>query len=152
MNALKFFSLLALPLSVALSGCTGVNYSEPHQAGMVESLDGEYKRILVTNYGYYLFNTIPLGSGGHTNDSFSLLSDNVSLDAAMKTFKAECEKYNVTEVADLQVERSETSFFSWAPLGTTLGIYWYKEIQISATVATNDSAEAVAVAAETEQK
>lgn len=150
MNIFKSLTLVVPLLSVLLSGCTGVNYSEPHQAGLIENLDGKYKRILVTNYGYYLFNAIPLGSGGHTDDSFSLLSDNVSLDAAMKTFNAECEKYNVTEVADLLVEKNETSFFSWAPLGTTLGIYWYREIQVSATVSLDNHDEASV--AGTEQK
>lgn len=150
MKTFRYGSLVILLLSVVFSGCTGVNYSEPHEGAIVENADGKYKRILITNYGYYLFNAIPLGSGGHEDDSFSLFSDNVSLETAMEIFNAECEKYNVTEVSDLQVQRTETSFFSWAPLGTTLGIYWYKEIQISATVSVSDSENTLA--ATTEQK
>lgn len=150
MKTFKLSALAALALCFALSGCTNINYSEAHQTGGIENIDDQYKRILVTNYGYYLFNTIPLGSGGHSDESFSLFSDNVGLDAAMATFNAECEKNNVTEISDLQVQRTETSFFSWAPLGTTLGIYWYREIQISATVSVSDSGKAPT--ATTEQK
>lgn len=135
-NVLKLILLLSFAL---LCGCTSVNYSASHKKGTVESIDGAYKRILITNYGYYLFNSIPLGSGGDAEDSFSLFTDNVNLNAAMDMFNAECKKNNVTEVSDLQVEKTETCYFSWAPWGTTLGIYWYKEIQISATVSVNDS-------------
>ncbi len=132
---------MALPVLTYLVGCTGVSYSDDHSKPRVENIDGNYKRVLVTNYGYYLFNWIPLGSGGSTDTSFELFGDNVNLKDAMQTLNDECAKLGATEISDLHVSPSSTCFFTWCPFfGTSMGIYWYKEIQVSATIATGKEA------------
>ena len=129
-----------LPLAAAAAisaACTGVDSSKPHQVPRIENLDGPYKRVLVTNYGYYLFNWIPLASGGGSDGSFSVFSDRVNVAEAMKTLNAECAKAGATEISGVQADETSTCFFKWSPIfSSTFGIYWYREIQISATINT----------------
>lgn len=138
-SVMKYPKILAVSAAAlsALAGCTGVDQSGAHNAPKIENIDGQYKRVLVTNYGYYLFNWIPLASGGESDGSFDMFSDNVNVEDAMKTLNSECEKLGSTELADLQVQNTSTCFFKWSPFfGSTFGIYWYKEVQVSATINT----------------
>lgn len=138
-SVMKYPKILAVSAAAlsALAGCTSVNESEAHKAPQIENIDGQYKRVLVTNYGYYLFNWIPLASGGEGDGSFDMFSDNVNVEDAMKTLNSECEKLGSTELADLQIQNTSTCFFKWSPFfGSTFGIYWYKEVQVSATINT----------------
>ena len=144
----KILAVSAAALS-ALAGCTGVDQSDAHKAPQIENIDGQYKRVLVTNYGYYLFNWIPLASGGESDGSFEMFSDNVNVEEAMKTLNSECEKLGSTELADLQVQNTSTCFFKWSPFfGSTFGIYWYKEVQVSATINTDAEKPAKEIAQE----
>lgn len=119
-----------------LSGCTSITYTDTTNTPQIDKQSqSAYKEILITNYGYYLFNTLPLGSGGLTDGSFSLFKDNVNLDKAMQALKDECKKNEINNFSNIQVSQKSTCTFGWVPyLGTTLGLYWFKEIQISAVL------------------
>lgn len=125
--------LLLLPM-LLLSACTGISHSRPQTTPKISRIDGESEQIMITNYGYYLFNWIPLGSGSNTNNSFTLFSDKVNLTETMRSFNEECKKRGVKQFTNLQTEQNSTCFFDWCPIETTLGIYWYKEVQLSATI------------------
>lgn len=131
MKAIVFLCAAAL-----LAGCTSVSTTPKTSAPQVSGLENSpYRQIMLTNYGYYLFNWIPLFSGGKGEDSFALFSDTVNLETAMKTLDEKCRALDADEVADLQTSEKATCFLSWVPyIGTSLGLYWYKEIQVSAVV------------------
>lgn len=132
---------IVLLFTAALSaGCTSVSTTPQTDTPQISGLENSpYRQIMLTNYGYYLFNWIPLFSGGKDEDSFALFSDTVNLKAAMKTLDEKCRALNADEVADLQTLEKSTCFLSWVPyIGTSLGLYWYKEIQVSAVVSIKD--------------
>lgn len=135
MKSILQISIFAL--TAAVVGCTGVSTTENTTVPCVANIDApKTRQIVATNYGYYLFNWIPLFSGGKDENSFAMFSDNVNLAAAMQTFNQKCRELNVEKVCDIQTDGNSTCYFSWIPyLGTTFGLYWYKEIQVSAVVA-----------------
>lgn len=136
-NMKSFLKIPIFALAAAIFGCTGVSTTENASAPRVANIDARQTRqIVATNYGYYLFNWIPIFSGGEDENSFAMFSDNVNLAAAMHTFNKKCRELNVEKVCDIQTDGNSTCYFSWIPyFGTTFGLYWYKEIQVSAVVA-----------------
>ena len=128
--------LAALLTCLPLLACTTVSTTKQNSQIPVQTLNGdENGQILVSNYGYYLFNCVPLFCGGKDEDSLSFFSDNVNVDKAMQCLAKKCKELNVKNIADVQTKTNSTCFLSWVPtIGNTLGIYWYKEVQISATV------------------
>ena len=132
----NLFKMLCIACALScICGCTSITYTESDASPEIKGGNGIYRQILISNYGYYLFNCIPLGCGGLSDGSFELFSDNVNLDKAMQTLKDECAKDNADAFSNIQVSQTSTCIFSWVPyLGSTLGIYWFKEIQISAAI------------------
>lgn len=127
-------SLLALCAIFCCSGCMSVNTS--HEENVLTGIFHKRgKQIHVSNYGYYLFNSIPLGSGSASNiGSTKLFSDDANLDdvQAYLSRYAEENNYILTEV---QPTITSTCQFSAIPfIGSTLGLFWYREVQISATL------------------
>lgn len=156
----KFFSVPILLVVLFVVGCTGVSSTSAYNAddgggsagskvGVGEragvssaSSDMKKTQIMITNYGYYLFNCVPLFSGGIEDGSFALFSDKVNVDSAMRTLKIKCEEMNAARICDVQATKTSTCCLSWVPyIGTTLGLYWYKEVQISAVVSAVDDAK-----------
>ena len=121
-------------LFLLLQACTGISYTSQQQTPNISGINGTSQQIMITNYGYYLFNCIPLCSGGSSNNSFELFSDKVSLKEVMNSFNEQCKELKVSEFSNLQTEKNSTCFFDWCPVTSTFGIYWYKEIQLSATI------------------
>ncbi len=132
MKSVKVFLLAMLSLIVA--SCASVSQSEKSDIPKISDINGTTKRVLVTNYGYYLFNCLPLFSGGRADGEFELFADNVNQTKTMEIFKKTCEQLGATEISNIQNETTSTCFFDWAPFGTTFGLYWYRESQISASV------------------
>ena len=127
-------SIFLMLLALFLSSCTGISHTDAQTKPEISGIDEKAEQIMITNYGYYLFNWIPLGSGSNTNNSFTLFSDKVNLTETMRSFNEECKKRGVKEFANLQTEQTSTCFFDWCPISTTLGIYWYRDVQLSATI------------------
>ncbi len=132
----KFSTILLVLILALTSSCTSVMQSEAKSSPKISDIDGTHKRILVTNYGYYLFNCIPLFCGGTEDGDFQLFRNNVNQTKALNTLTKTCNKLGINELADIQSQTTSTCFFDWAPFGTTFGIYWYREIQIAASVKT----------------
>lgn len=137
---MKFIKIISLLIIVLLASCTGINKTPPQSKLKIVNLTDDTQQILITNYGYYLFNWIPLGCGGVEDGSFSLFSDHVNLQSAMQSFNEECKKLGVKDISNLQAKPFSTCFFSWVPyVGTSFGIYWYKEIQVSGVISVSPS-------------
>lgn len=125
---------IILPL-ILLASCTSISTTSPQESPKILGMDGQTKQIMITNYGYYLFNCIPLASGSNADGSFEFFSDKVNLKDAMKSLNDECQKLGTTQVSNVQTEKTSTCFFDWSPLfSSTFGIYWFKEIQLSASI------------------
>ena len=130
---MKILNIIFAVLMLGLCSCTSVTYTNARSED--GSVNPKAKQVLITNYGYYLFNCVPLFSGGSTDGSFSLFSRNIKLEKAMNILKDECERLDVKKVSDIQFDENSTCFFSWVEyIGTTLGIYWYKDVQLSAVL------------------
>ena len=130
---MKIQNLIFAALAIALCGCTSVSYSDAYSAD--GGVDKNAKQVLITNYGYYFFNCVPLFSGGPRDGSFRMFRNNINLNKTMGVLKDECERLDVAKVDDIQFDEHSTCFFGWVPyVGTTLGIYWFKEVQLSAVL------------------
>ena len=130
---MKIQNLIFAALAFALCACTSVSYTDAYSAG--GGADKNAKQVLITNYGYYLFNCVPLFSGGAEDGSFSLFHNNINLERTMGVLKRECERLDDKKVSDIQFDEHSTCFFGWVSyIGSTLGIYWFKEVQLSAVL------------------
>lgn len=134
---MKILKIILLVSSLLLVSCTSVTKTSPQSNPQISGQDGQSQQIMITNYGYYLFNCIPLASGSYADGSFEMFSDKVNLPSVTKSFSDQCKELGVTKISNVQIEKTSTCFFDWAPiLSSTFGIYWYKEIQLSASINT----------------
>ena len=128
--------ILTIPF-LLLASCTSVSTTSPQSSPKISGQNGQSQQIMITNYGYYLFNCIPLASGSYADGSFEMFSDRVDTPSVMKSFNDQCKELGVTKISNVQIEKTSTCFFDWAPIfSSTFGIYWYKEIQLSASINT----------------
>lgn len=134
----QIFALAAA--AALLSGCISVERSQRTVFDRlpVEGTPGTPEQhIHVSNYGYYLFNSIPLFCGnaskaGTGNTVF--FRDDVTL-AKMQNVLLEEVSRRPYSIVEIQPKTASTCFFSVVPyVGNTLGIFWYKEVQISAVM------------------
>ena len=129
-------ALSALAAAVVLAaGCTSVStdrqFNELALAGMPQK---PLAHIHADNFGYYLFNCIPVFVGDTEYvGGCALFEDTVQLDPVLRLVTREARAWNTDRLTNLQTRLSSTCFFSSIPyIGTTLGLVWYREIQISA--------------------
>lgn len=132
--------LVLATLAALLSGCISVERSKRTVFDRlpVEGTPGTpEEHIHVRNYGYYLFNSIPLFCGDASKDGTGntvFFRDDVTL-AKMQNVLLEEVSRKAYSIIELQPKTSSTCFFSVVPyVGNTLGIFWYKEVQISAVM------------------
>ena len=132
--------LVLAALAAFFSGCISVEKSRKtvFERLPVEGTPGTpEEHIHVSNYGYYLFNSIPIfcgdaSKGGTGNTVF--FRDDVTL-AKMQNVLLEEASRKSDSIIEIQPKTSSTCFFSVIPyVGNTLGIFWYKEVQISAVM------------------
>lgn len=93
--------------------------------------------VTVSNYGYYLFYFIPLFCGntvdGHLGNTV-WFQNQVTLEKVQSVLIREVKPKN-PQVTCLQPHAHETCFFSVIPyIGNSLGIVWYKQIDLSAVL------------------
>ena len=95
------------------------------------------EHITVSNYGYYLFNLIPICCGNTDPDSSlatAWFSDEVNLPKVQGVLINEV-KARGCQVAEIQPLCQSTCFFSASPfIGNSLGIIWYRDVQVSAVL------------------
>jgi len=142
---LHLFRWTSLGLVLGLfCGCVSVERASQN-AMMQMPIEGapgtteEY--IHVSNYGYYLFNAFPIFCGNTADDrrgNTIWFSDEVTL-AVTQDILIEEVKSRRCNLANLQPTVQSTCFFGAIPyIGNTLGILWYREVQISGIVVRPD--------------
>ena len=103
------------------------------------------EHVHVSNYGYYLFNCIPIFCGNTAKDFLGetvWFSDEVTL-AKTQGVLVETARNRRYRIADIQPHVRSTCFFGAIPyVGTTFGLVWYKEVQVSAVLVRPDAADA----------
>ena len=130
----------ALALLVLTAGCVSVQKTNRVAlAGVtIQGTAGTpTEHIHVSNFGYYLFNCIPICCGNTASDRHGntiWFSDEVTLAKTQDIMldQVHDRNYRMTEI---QPQTKSTCFFSTIPyVGTTFGILWYKEVQMSAVL------------------
>lgn len=125
--------ILILFSSLLFSGCMSIERSSTEYmtvGGMV--VQGE--QVLISNYGYYLFGSIPLFTGSETGSGTSFFSDGATLDKTQKYLSDLADKEGAAVVHIQPMVNSTCSFSAIPIIGSTLGLFWYKEVQLSATI------------------
>jgi len=135
-------ALIALAL---LNGCVSVQRTArvaPAGVGIQGTPGTPVEHVHVSNFGYYLFNFIPIFSGNTANDrrgNTIWFSDEVTLAKTQAIMVDEVRSRN-SSVAEIQPQVTSTCFFGAIPyVGTTFGILWYKEVQMSAVLVRPDA-------------
>ena len=144
--------ILILLAAAALSACTSVSTTDTQREPKIVDIgSNEHKQMMLTNYGYYLFNWIPIFSGGREDNSFALFTDTVNVESAVTTLSNKCVEMKVDNISDIQTLENSTCYFSWIPyFGTTFGLYWYREVQVSAVVSMTERPASPAIKAQKE--
>ena len=115
------------------SGCMSIERSSTEyvtERGIV--IPGE--QILLSNYGYYLFGSIPLFTGSASGKGTSFFSDDATLDKTQRYLSELADKEGAAVVHIQPMVHSTCSFSAIPIIGSTLGLFWYKEVQLSATI------------------
>jgi len=93
--------------------------------------------VTVSNYGYYLFYFIPLFCGNTVDEHVGntvWFQNHVTLEKVQSVMMREV-KARKPLVTCLEPHAQETCFFSVIPyIGNSLGIIWYKQIDLSAVL------------------
>ena len=144
--------ILILLAAATLSACTSVSTTDTQREPKIVDIgSNEHKQMMLTNYGYYLFNWIPIFSGGREDNSFALFTDTVNVESAVTTLSNKCVEMKVDNISDIQTLENSTCYFSWIPyFGTTFGLYWYREVQVSAVVSMTEQPASPAIKAQKE--
>jgi len=139
MTTLRAGALLLL-LLFAGTGC--VNFQKTSNAALynldVLGTEGRPQEVVtVSNYGYYLFNVLPIFCGNTVEGRIGntvWFQNHVTLERTQGVMLREI-KDKRPLVTNLQPHSYETCFFSVIPyIGNSLGIVWYKQIDLSAVL------------------
>jgi hypothetical protein len=122
------------------TGCVNVQKTSNaalHNLQVIEAEGTPQEVITVSNYGYYLFNFLPLFCGntqeGHIGNTV-WFQNHVTLERTQGVMMREIKEQKPL-VTNLQTHSYETCFFSVIPyIGNSLGIVWYKQIDLSAVL------------------
>ncbi len=134
---------MMLPLLAALAvwacGCASVERMAPRQVKF-RGVDETSEQILVMNYGYYLFGSIPLFTGDLEDGGVAFFRDDATLDK-VQSHVAQIANEKGAVLFEVQPMLKTTCNFAAIPvLGTTFGLLWYKEVQVSAHMAVTPKA------------
>ena len=128
-----------------LAGCVSVqktNKVAPAGVTIQGTSGTPVEHIHVSNYGYYLFNCIPIFCGNTSADARHetvWFSDEVTL-ARVQGVVLEEVRNRKCQVTEIQPYARSTCFFSAIPyVGTTFGLVWFKEVQMSAVLIRPDT-------------
>lgn len=122
------------------TGC--VNFQKTNNVALqgLEVLDTKGKPeevVTVSNYGYYLFNVLPIFCGNTVDGRIGntvWFQNHVTLERTQGVLMREIKPMRPL-VTNLQPHAYETCFFSVIPyIGNSLGIVWYKQIDLSAVL------------------
>ena len=125
-----------LPTLMLLAGCYSMDVATTAQFrnNRILGIDSQpVGHVVVSNYGWYLFDMFPLVCGNPDQDSafaWTFFDDQVTPNAVhddLTRFAAR----NKCEVTDLNFYRDSTCMLPIPYVNTTFGILWYREIQVS---------------------
>ena len=132
--------VILVSIAFLMSGCVMVEKTARHDLRGFEIVGSDGRgeeHIVVSNYGFYLFNCILIvtGNADPVNPSGAAwFSDEVTLDKMQRVLMQEV-KQRRCQVTNIQPLCESTCYFSAIPyIGNTLGIFWYKTAQVSATL------------------
>lgn len=137
-----YIAAIAAAAFAAASGCVSVDKCPAEKfAGM--SINGTDAKpvghIVVSNFGYYLFDLFPLVSGNANKERwfpFRLFSDHVKLPKMQSLLADEVQKHHGLEIADLASHYDAAPCFSVSlDPKSLLGMFFcYREVQLSAVL------------------
>lgn len=132
----------AVPLmgALALGGCFNFELAKTPEFTQKRLLGNDGMPIahcITSNYGWYLFNRVPLICGNARPGAWwpwVMFRDDVTLDKLQGRLVSTSQKMK-TDLVDLEVSYTDTCMISIPniKINTTLGLLWYKELQLSAT-------------------
>ena len=141
---------MVLILLALATGCVSVQKTSkvaPQGVTILGSSGTPVEHVHVSNYGYYLFNCIPIFCGNTVagqRENTVWFSDEVRL-APVQDIMLEQARKRKCQISDIQPYTRSTCFFSAIPyVGNTLGILWFKEVQMSAVLIRPDASTAAA--------
>jgi len=147
MKQMKIGAYAAASL-VLMTGCVSVqqtNRVAPAGVTLQGTAGTPAEHLHVSNFGYYLFNCIPIFCGNTAEDRHGntiWFSDEVTL-AKTQNIVVDHVRARNCKMAALHPHVKSTCFFSSIPyVGTTFGILWYKEVQMSAVLVRPNAAVA----------
>lgn len=139
---MKFFSkkgflrTAAIGLLLTAAGCYSLDVATTDHfraTRLVNNAGTPKAHAVVSNYGWYLFNTFPIISGHNDPGggwAWSFFTDNVTPDALHDDLTRLAANTGY-ELTDINLYRDSTCMLPIPYVNTTFGILWYKEIQIS---------------------
>ena len=132
-----FLQAAALGFLLAVTGCYSIDVATTdgfRAARLVNDAGTPRAHAVVSNYGWYLFNAIPLISGNADpapgDCVWSFFTDNVTPDALHHDLTRLATDAGY-EISDINLYRDSTCMLPIPYVNTTFGILWYKEIQVS---------------------
>ena len=88
---------------------------------------------VVSNYGWYLFDSVPLVCGNPDSSScwaWTFFDDEVTTEAVQGDLTRYAARQNC-ELLDINFYRDSTCMLPIPYVNTTFGILWYREVQVS---------------------
>ena len=122
------YILLSLCVTLCLTGCFTVDSANVRKTGE--------EHLFVSNYGWYLFNAIPIACGNAAPDRLTpivVFRDDVTMDKVQRRFMAYTKSVNRT-ATDLAYHNDESVMFEVPGLSFPLPIPYiltYREVQLS---------------------
>ena len=142
MKARSLFAAVVAAAVAAVSGCVSVDRCGAERLEGL-SINGTDKKpvehIVVSNFGYYLFNLFPLVTGNANPDRwfpFRFFSDHVKLSKMQSVLSAEAQKRYGVEMIELTSNYDAAPCFSVSlDPKSLLGMFFcYREVQLSAVL------------------
>ena len=134
-KTMRVCALVSLSL---MAGCVNIQRAPkvaPAGATIQGTAGTPAEHVHVSNYGYYLFNCIPIFCGNTEADCYGetvWFSDEVTLEHTQGIMAGLAHDRNCL-MTEVQPQVKSTCFFGAIPyVGTTFGLLWYKEVQMSA--------------------
>lgn len=126
----RFVMWMALSAIMLISSCATYQVSKDFNGQKVEADNSgavPVAYIHAKNYGYYLFNTVPLISGDCEKvDSTSWFTDNVNPENSINLLTKKAKELGATNVTDISSTYRASGMY-------TLWIFWYRGAQSSGT-------------------
>jgi len=122
--------MLAFSAVVLISSCATYQVANNFKGQQIEALNPEAVPIAYVhakNYGYYLFNAIPLVSGDcNVVGTTSWFTDNVNPQNAVELLTRKAGELKASKIIDVQTTHRESG-------AATFWIFWYRGSQASGT-------------------